>query len=203
MPGIAEIEAALAGHPCLTIELEDRVPAAVLVPLFVKEGRDHLLFNLRAEDLEHHRGEISFPGGVRHEADADLCRTALRETEEEMGIRPEDVTVLGRLDDFVSVHGYRVTPFVGTFSYPYPFRVNEREIAEVIEVPLEVLTDPAIFRREDWRHRGRLHPVYFYSAAGHEIWGLTAAILRQFLRRIGVVSRRRPSGNPEGDQRNF
>lgn len=175
---------ALARHPVRTIELDGLRPAAVLVPLYVRDGEDHLLFTRRTELMNHHRGEIAFPGGGRHAEDAGLLQTALRETEEEMGIRPADVTVLGRLDDFVSVHGYRVTPYVGTFPYPYPFRVNRGEIAEVIEVPLAVLSDPAIWRQEDWRHRGRLHPVHFYTVGEHEIWGLTAAIARQFLQRV-------------------
>ena len=80
-----------------------------------------------------------------------------------MGIARGDVAVLGRLDDFYSIHGYHVVPFVGTFPWPYPFRVNPDEIAEVIELPLARLRDPAVFRSEDWRHRGRLHPVYFYT----------------------------------------
>lgn len=181
------VRAALANHPVRTLSGDGLRPAAVLVPLFVKEGEDCLLFTRRTELMNHHRGEISFPGGGRHAEDADLLQTALRETEEEMGIRPADVTVLGRLDDFVSVHGYRVSPFVGIFPYPYSCRVNEAEIAEVIEVSLSVLRDPAIWRKENWRHKGRLHPVHFYTVGANEIWGLTAAILRQFLKRIDPV----------------
>jgi 8-oxo-dGTP pyrophosphatase MutT (NUDIX family) len=177
--------AALAAHPVRTLSGVGLRPAAVLVPLFEKGGEDFLLFTRRTELMNHHRGEISFPGGGRDAEDADLLQTALRETEEEMGICPADVTVLGRLDDFISVHGYRVSPFVGMFPYPYPCRVNETEIAEVIEAPLAVLRDPAIWRKENWRHRGRLHPVHFYTVGTNEIWGLTAAILRQFLKRIG------------------
>jgi 8-oxo-dGTP pyrophosphatase MutT (NUDIX family) len=177
----SRVRQALASHPARSVENEALRPAAVLLPLYVRNGVDHVLFTRRTEILNHHSGEISFPGGGRHPEDPDLKATALRETEEEMGIRPADVSVLGRLDDFVSIHGYRVTPFVGTFPWPYPFRVNDREISEVIEVPLADLTDPAVFRKEDWRHKGRLHPVYFYTVGRHEIWGLTAAILRQFL----------------------
>lgn len=179
----ARVQQALARHAPRTIPDEGLRPAAVLVPLFVHEGEDRVLLTRRTEELPHHRGEISFPGGACHDGDADLLATALRETEEEMGIRPADVRVLGRLDDFMSVHGYHVVPYVGTFPYPYRFRVNPGEIAEVIEVPLRALHAPGVFRSEDWRHRGRPHPVYFYTVGGHEIWGLTAAILRQFLQR--------------------
>lgn len=180
-----QVRQALAAHPLRAIPRRGLRPAAVLLPLYVREGEQTILFTRRTEHLQHHRGEISFPGGRRQQGDADLQATALRETEEEMGIRPADVTVLGRLDDFVSVHGYHVVPFVGTFAWPYPFRADPREIAEVIEVPLAVLRDPARWRREDWRHRGRLHPVHFCTVGEHQIWGLTAAILRQFLKRAG------------------
>jgi 8-oxo-dGTP pyrophosphatase MutT (NUDIX family) len=187
MLDLAFVKTALTRNPARGIALGELRPAAVLVPLFIRDGEDHLLFTRRTELMKHHRGEISFPGGGRHAEDADLLQTALRETEEEMGIRPADITVLGQLDDFVSIAGYRVTPFVGSFPYPYSCRVNAAEIAEVIEAPLSVLRDPAIWRKENWRHKGRVHPVHFYSVAGHEIWGLTAAILRQFLKRIGYI----------------
>ncbi len=159
-------------------------PSAVLLPIFTHGEEDMVLFTRRTETLSHHSGEISFPGGSRHESDADLVATALRETEEEMGIAAEDVQLLGRLDDCISVHGYHVAPFVGVFPYPYSFQVNEAEIAEVIKVPLHRLRDPAVYHEEDWRHRGRIFPVGFYTIDRHQIWGLTAEILRQFLFRV-------------------
>lgn len=174
----------LAAHPCRKIPLGAMREAAVLVPLLVRDGSDHLLFTRRTDHLPHHQGEISFPGGARNREDPDLIATALRETEEEMGIRPEDVTVLGRLDDFHSVHNYHVVPHVGTFPWPYSLQANAREIAEVIILPLDAFADPAVHRQEDWRHRGRSCPVDFYTVGGYVIWGLTAAILRQFMQRI-------------------
>jgi 8-oxo-dGTP pyrophosphatase MutT (NUDIX family) len=183
MPVLARVEQALAACPLRTIDPRGLHPAAVLLPLYRRDGVETVLLTRRSEQLRHHRGEIAFPGGRRHPDDADRLATALRETEEEMGIRPADVTVLGRLDDCVSVHGYHVVPFVGAFPWPYRFRVEAREIAEVIEVPLATLRDPGNWRQEDWRHRGRPYPVHFCTAGAHEIWGLTAAILRQFLRR--------------------
>ncbi|PLX84270.1 MAG: CoA pyrophosphatase [Desulfuromonas sp.] len=180
-----EVRAALARHPSRILDLGALRPAAVLMPLFVKGGEGWVLLTRRTEDLPHHRGEIAFPGGASHDEDGDLEQTALRETEEEMGIRPADVTLLGRLDDIVSVHDYRVTPYVGTIPHPYPFQVNSAEVAEVIQAPLAVLSDPGRWRREDWRHRGRCHPVHFCTVDEHEVWGLTAAILLQFLQRLG------------------
>jgi 8-oxo-dGTP pyrophosphatase MutT (NUDIX family) len=157
------------------------VPAAVLLPLFLKEGNYNVLFTKRTEHLNHHRGEISFPGGVSQPEDGSLLRTALRETWEEVGIAPEDVEILGELDDFLSIHDYLVTPFVGVFPEAYPLRINGEEIERIIEVPLTHLFRPEIFRTEDWAWKGREHQVYFYTFGVDEIWGLTAAILKQFL----------------------
>ncbi len=163
------------------LPLEGMRPAAVLVTLFSKGGRDHLLFTRRTEHLPHHRGEISFPGGGQDPEDADLLQTALRESDEELGIRPEDVQLFGRLDDVISIHGYRVTPFVGEIAYPYRFEVNRHEIDAVLELPLEDFFDPQVYRVEDWSWEGRLHPVRFYSVLGEEVWGMTAEIVHRFL----------------------
>jgi len=179
----ADIKQRLAAFPLHKIPRQGLRPAAVLMPLFVKDGEAWTLFTRRTEHLNHHRGEISFPGGGMHAEDENLTATALRETEEEMGITPGDVEVLGRLDDFYSVHGYHVVPFVGRIPWPYDFRVNQEEIAEVIELPLSMLRDPAIYHEEDWTFQGRVHPVSFYTVGRHVIWGLTAAILRQFFHR--------------------
>jgi 8-oxo-dGTP pyrophosphatase MutT (NUDIX family) len=181
MPGFRRISGILARHRPQHIPKGRLRPAAVLLPIYQRAGEETILFTRRTDHLEHHSGEISFPGGARHPGDPDLAATALRETEEEMGIARGDVELLGRLDDFYSVHGYHVVPYVGTFAWPYPFRVNAEEIAEVIELPVARLRDPAIFHSEDWQHRGRVHPVHFFLIDGYQIWGLTAAILKQFL----------------------
>jgi 8-oxo-dGTP pyrophosphatase MutT (NUDIX family) len=157
------------------------VPAAVLLPLFLKDGGYHVLFTKRSQQLNHHRGEISFPGGVSQPEDGSLLVTALRETWEEVGIAPEEVEILGALDDFLSIHDYLVTPFVGVFPEAYPLRINGEEIERIIEVPLSHLLKPEIFRTEDWTWKGREHQVFFYTFGDDEIWGLTAAILKQFL----------------------
>jgi len=185
-----QVRRRLEAARCASLAPAGRRPAAVLLPLFRQQGRDFVLFTRRTQDVRHHRGEISFPGGGREAGDADLLETALRETEEELGIAPADVEVLGRLDDFCSVHGYHVTPFVGRIASADGLRTDPGEIAEVIELSIEELCDPVIFRTEDWNHRGRAHPVHFFSIGPHEVWGLTAAILLQFLRRAGLIDRR-------------
>lgn len=174
------IRTALAAHRRIQMP-PGPTPAAVLLPLFPKNGELHVLFTKRTDQLNHHSGEISFPGGVRHPEDADLLQTALRETWEEVGILPRDVEVLGVLDDFLSIHDYLVTPYVGIFPADYPLKLNLHEIDRILEVPLSHLLKPEIFRAEDWSWKGRTHPVYFYTWGEDEIWGLTAAILKQFL----------------------
>jgi 8-oxo-dGTP pyrophosphatase MutT (NUDIX family) len=157
------------------------VPAAVLLPLFLKGGEFHLLFTKRTPHLTHHSGEISFPGGRSEESDRDSAATALRETWEEIGILPSDVEVLGELDDCHSLHNYRVTPVVGMFPADYPLTVNDAEIERIIEVPLSHFGKPGVFRTEDWQWQGKRRAMYFYMHGEDEIWGLTARILKNFL----------------------
>lgn len=175
-----KIKTALAAHERVAMP-PGPVPAAVLLPLYLKDNVCHILFTKRTEQMNHHRGEIAFPGGTRHPEDRDALETALRETGEEVGIDPEDVDVLGVLDDFYSIHDYLVTPYVGLLPPNPRFRINSVEIERLIEVPLAHLLKPEIFRTEDWSWKGRTHPIHFYRYGNDEIWGLTAAILKQFL----------------------
>ena len=155
--------------------------AAVLVPLFNKEGNCHLLFTKRSEEVKYHKGEISFPGGVVDEEDSELVNTALREASEEIGLKENDVQIIGVLDDIVTVTEFIVTPFVGLFPYPYPFRTSPIEIAELIEVPLSFLLDEECFSEREIIRMGRKEIVYAYQYGDHIIWGATARILKQFL----------------------
>lgn len=155
--------------------------AAVLVPLFQKGGGCHLLFTKRSEEVKYHKGEISFPGGVVDEEDKELINTALREANEEIGLKESDVQIIGVLDDIVTITEFIVTPIVGLFSYPYPFKVSEAEIAELIEVPLAFLLDEDCFSEREISRGGQREIVYAYQYGEHNIWGATARILNQFL----------------------
>lgn len=194
-----KIKTALAAHRRITME-SGPVPAAVLLPLFVKNGEYHVLFTKRTERVNHHRGEISFPGGCSDPEDESSLATALRETWEEVGIDPAHIEILGVLDDFYSIHHYLVTPYVGLFPADYPLRINGGEIERVIEVPLPHLLRPEIFRNEDWSWKGRTTPVYFYTYLQDEIWGLTAAILKQFLDIVFTDARGAHSGRRRADE---
>jgi 8-oxo-dGTP pyrophosphatase MutT (NUDIX family) len=160
-----------------------RRQAAVLIPLFKNAVDYHVIFTKRSETLRHHKGQISFPGGAFDPADGDLLVTALRESYEEVGIAPNDVTVLGRLDDVASFStNFIISPFVGQIPYPYTFRPNPTEVALVFDVPLSLLADPAVGRsyvrtRED----GATLVDYEFHVGGHVIWGATARIIRHLL----------------------
>jgi len=163
------------------LPVHDLVVAAVLVPLFMKNGDLHVLLTKRSDQVEHHRGEISFPGGKRDPEDPDLLSCALREASEEVGIAPSDVRIVGELDDFYTVAtGFLVVPFVGMIPYPYSFQPSEREIAGLLSVPLEVFFDPSRRSEEIWTVRGEPLAVVFYRWEDHVIWGATARILKHF-----------------------
>jgi 8-oxo-dGTP pyrophosphatase MutT (NUDIX family) len=155
--------------------------AAVLVPLFQKESECHLLFTKRTDLVRHHKGEISFPGGVVDQADAELETTALREADEEIGLKPRDVELIGLLDDVVTVSGFIVTPVVGVFRYPYSFQMSEVEIAELIEIPLSFLLDEECFAVRTIVQDGLERVVLSYQYGRYTIWGATATIVKQLL----------------------
>jgi len=160
--------------------------AAVLVPLFQKGEDCHLLFTKRSDQVKYHKGEISFPGGVVDEEDKELINTALREAFEEIGLKESDVQIIGVLDDIVTITEFIVTPIVGLFPYPYPFKVSEVEIAELIEVPLSSLLDEDCFSEREIFRGGQNEVVYSYQYEKHIIWGATARIVKQFLDLITV-----------------
>jgi 8-oxo-dGTP pyrophosphatase MutT (NUDIX family) len=157
--------------------------SAVLVPLYARGGTSHLLFTKRSPALSTHSGQISFPGGSRDPEDASLETTALREAQEELAIPPQSVRVLGALSPvFTVVSNFLITPVVGWLgSEPLAVAPNPQEVAEVIEAPLAVLADPAIFHQEEWVRAGQPHPVYFYDFGPYRIWGATARILHELL----------------------
>lgn len=165
------------------------VPAGVLVPLYEKDGEYYIIFTLRTETVEYHKGQISFPGGAYHPDDENLLDTALRESYEEIGVCPTDVKVVGELDDLITRTNFRVTPFVGFVPYPYNFRANEAEVSEIIHVPLSWLRDKRHSRQGVYGSGVR---GYYYDYQGYTIWGLTARILKPFL---DLIEAELPLGN--------
>lgn len=157
------------------------VQAAVLVPI-VDRGGPVLVFAKRTDRVEHHKGQISFPGGIVDPSDGSFLDAALRECEEEIGLPRRVVEPLGALDDTETfATQFVITPFVGLVRGPVVWRPDGDEIEQVIEVPWAALTDPGAFRVEMWERDGVRRPVYFYDYRGQTIWGATARILKGYL----------------------
>ena len=171
----------LENRKTATAENHCMSPAAVLLALYWVGGDLRIILQKRSQLVEHHKGEISFPGGMVDSADESRLHTALREAHEEMGISPDDVSVLGRLDDTPTISDFMISTFVGAIPSPYAFTPSEDEVAEVLLVPISHLRKPTS-RRDDVRlEDGEFHrmPIYVYD--GHVIFGATARILEQFL----------------------
>ena len=179
---LQQIRHFLADYRPQRLSHDEATPAGVLLLLYEKADEPYVVLTRRTEDVEHHKGETSFPGGAFDPDDGDMLTTALRETEEEVGVRPQDVEVLGRLDDIVTITDFLVSPFVGALHSPdYPFVVNAHEVAELVEVPLRHLMDERNLERTVRPFRDRVVPILTYRYGDHRIWGATARILKGFL----------------------
>ncbi|HEX7616313.1 MAG TPA: CoA pyrophosphatase [Thermoanaerobaculia bacterium] len=156
-------------------------PAAVLIPLYVREKALWTLFTKRTDLVEHHKGQISFPGGGKHAADANLWETAVRETEEEIGVPRKGVRILGALPRLVTVTEFEIAPFVGAIPYPVTFAPRPGEVESIIEVPLSYLLDPMVVEERPVKWKGKDVMTLVYHYRGHAIWGATARILADLL----------------------
>ncbi|AGC48398.1 NUDIX family hydrolase [Myxococcus stipitatus DSM 14675] len=183
------VESRLASRPARDVNLPGLVlrEAAVLVPLFERDGVPHMVFTRRPATLRTHANQYSYPGGGRDAEDLTPLHTALRETEEELGIDRRGVRVLGMLDEVPTISQYRVRPFVGVIPGDGQYTPSVEEVAFILEVPLERLMDPAILRVERKEVLGAERDLYFYTYEGHVIWGATARILRDFLAQVEQV----------------
>ena len=182
------IQDLLEGRPGRELSVPGRRLAAVLLPLYRHNGDHGVIFTKRSETVPHHRGQMSFPGGGFEAGDGTLRRTALRECEEEIGLQAAHVQVLGQLDDLVTSNSnYLVRPFVGTIPYPYPFIVDRRETASIVEVPLCFLRRQNPRGYELREFEGREVRSVFFDYQGHVIWGTTGKILKQFLDLLETV----------------
>ena len=170
----------LARRPAIEIDAPQHRRACVLVPLIRSSSGYSLILTRRSENLASHGGQIAFPGGSV-EPDELLHEAAIREAEEEVGIRPRDVELIGRLDDLVTHSGFLVAPFVGVIHEPVEYVIQETEVVEVFEVPIEALLD---VRNPEIRYvpfRRKEYPAYFYRYGDYEIWGLTGRMIKAFL----------------------
>jgi len=167
-----QIAKILRHHRKKKITGENLRASAVLVPLFYNQGQYHVLLTERSEEVNFHKGQVCFPGGTREPSDSSLLQTALREAEEEIGLRAQDVEILGEFDDSLTLTSdYIISPFVAFIPHPYPLRADGREIREIFSVPLSFLMDEANFKQDSYE--------YVYDE--HIIWGATARILKQLI----------------------
>ena len=163
----------------------DLKPAAVLLPLVLRH-EPHVLLTQRTHPLTRHAGQVAFPGGRADANDISLVETALRETQEETGIDPAFVTVAGFLDAYETGTGYAILPVVGILSDGFALSPHAVEVAEIFEVPLAFLLDPANKQQQSREFQGRMRSFYSFTYEGHYIWGATAAMLLNFAERISA-----------------
>jgi 8-oxo-dGTP pyrophosphatase MutT (NUDIX family) len=182
----AELKKILAQRAKLYITDKDRVPSAVLIPLYQENGQYNIVFIKRTMTVKTHQGQISFPGGMQDREDKTLGDTAIREAEEEIGLRREDVNILGELDDEITTtSNYIVTPFVATIPWPYHFTLNKNEVVRTISVPIAALMDKDCRKPETEISNGEKVESFAYYYRGTRIWGATARILNKLL---GIIA---------------
>ena len=164
--------------------------AAVLMPLFIKNGKYHLLFIQRTDRVRDHKGQISFPGGAYEKEDKDLQNTALREAEEEIGLDRKQVKILGQLDDMATAGTrYIISPYVGLIPYPFDFKVDHFETDEILELPLTDFLDKNTCEEGTAMIDDKSVPSYFYHCKGGKIvWGATARIVKQFAEILNMLA---------------
>ena len=170
----------LGRRPAIEIDAPQHRRACVLIPVIRNGSGWSILFTRRAENLAAHSGQIAFPGGAV-ESGETLEEAATREAEEEVGIPPHRVELIGRLDDVITHSGFLVAPFAGVIHEPIEYVIQESEVVEVFEVPMEALLD---VRNPEVRYvpfRNKRYPAYFYHYGAYEIWGLTGRMLKAFL----------------------
>jgi 8-oxo-dGTP pyrophosphatase MutT (NUDIX family) len=178
------------GHFVLEDGVEDTplTPAAVLFPIVLRDEGHTVLLTQRAAHLKDHPGQISFPGGRVEAEDLSPTHTALRETVEEIGLDPAQIEVVGFLPEYRTATGFRVTPVVGFVTPPFDLKPDPFEVAEVFEVPLAFLLDPANHQRHSLHYRGALRQYYAMPYGEYFIWGATAGMIRSLAERCKVLT---------------
>ncbi|MGS2719960.1 CoA pyrophosphatase [Paraglaciecola aestuariivivens] len=153
-------------------------PAAVLMPILEYNEELTVLFTVRSKQLKHHAGQVSFPGGKQEPEDKSLIDTALRETQEEVGVAPIDVEIIGNLPLYRTVTRYEVLPYIGFISAPIKLQLDKNEVDSTFEVPLSFLLDKNNHYIHWVKRKNGHFPVYFIPWKQHHIWGATAAFVR-------------------------
>ncbi len=155
--------------------------ASVLIPIYADQNDLHVVLTKRAAHLKHHPGQVSFPGGKVEPSDGTLINTALRESEEEIGLLREDVEIVGQLTRYPTISGYEITPIIGLIPKDYVFTPDHNEVAEVFTVPLQHFLNENNHYNIQVKQRGINHTVHFMPYLSYNIWGATAAILKDLV----------------------
>jgi 8-oxo-dGTP pyrophosphatase MutT (NUDIX family) len=166
-------------------------PAAVLIPFLLKNSAWHLLFTRRHSDLPEHSGQVAFPGGRADPDDPSPEHTALREAHEEIGLEPQDVRLLGRLQDYLTITNYRVTPVVGVIPWPYELHPAEAEVSRVFTIPLDWLAQPENHAEHPRQLPAPYAPakvVYFEPYDGEVLWGASARMTLNLVQALGTAA---------------
>jgi 8-oxo-dGTP pyrophosphatase MutT (NUDIX family) len=188
----------LSAHPPRRVRIDDARDAAVLIPI-VAEPQPTLLFTVRTDTLSSHRGQVSFPGGSIDEGETGQ-EAAVREADEELGLDPSEVQVLGELDSVPTfVSGYVIHPFVAWLRKVPELRPNPAEVAEVLAVPVAELSEE-VRALPGFSHRGRTYPTEAWIWDDHVIWGATARVLRVLLYRLAEAGLAQHPGESPGWQ---
>lgn len=188
VPGLGEIRSIIQqSNPYRPLDdsVDGKPPSAVLIPIYATASGPELLLTRRSWSMRSHPGQISFPGGRRDLEDADLLATALRETEEEIGVDRSLVRIVGELDHLTTVSSPSyIAPYVGLLESRPELRISEEEVDGVLHISLAELLDPAIYRQELWPIGDRLASITFFELEGDTLWGATARIVRNLLEAI-------------------
>ena len=183
-----KLENQFAAHLAQVLQRERTVlndpnlkPAAVLVPIIFRGNTPHLIFTRRTMYVTQHKGQISFPGGASEPEDESVSATALRETQEEIGLEPDRIHLLGKMDDFVTISGFLVTPVVGIVPKDASFQTDDKEVDELFEEPLAAFQDPQVHELIKVDHDGTIHEYHSYELGKNVIWGATAGIIHRLV----------------------
>ncbi|MEH0665822.1 CoA pyrophosphatase [Vibrio scophthalmi] len=164
-------------------------PASVLIGFVERDNGLHVLFTKRAAHLKHHPGQVSFPGGKYETSDGTLAQTALRETQEEIGIDPKRIAIFGQMPELVTVSRFTVTPFLAFIEPDYAPRIDTNEVAEVFEVPLNLVLDRSKLVSQHFLVNQNRHRVFGLSYQHHFIWGMTAQIIQALQKHLSLPRR--------------